>query len=78
MMIVTLMKLLVISIVARVRSESSLSIRIFLSFTLSESNSDKSFGVKLKKAISEPLANADINSKNNDATRQIIALMPGA
>jgi hypothetical protein len=77
-MIVTLMKLFVMRIVARVRSESSLSIRIFLSFILSGSSSDKSFGVKLKKAISDPLENADIKSRNSDAIRHIIALMPGA
>ena len=63
-MIVTLTKLLVINIVANVRSESSLSCTIFASpGFFSGSKSSRSCGVRLKKAISEPLAKPDIISK---------------
>ena len=78
MIIVTLTKLFVIRMVARVRSESSLSIRIFLSLVLSGLSSDKSFGDKLKNAISAPLAKPETKSKTIADIRHIIASMPGA
>lgn len=63
MMMVTLTKLLVIRIVANVRSESSRSIRIFLSVGVrSRSTSSISEGERLKKAISEPLAKPETTS----------------
>ena len=63
MIIVTLTKLFVINIVARVRSLSPLRYSIFLSAGIrSASISLMSFGVRLKNAISEPLAKPDIIS----------------
>ena len=62
-MIRTFTKLLVIRIVANVRSLSLRNISIFLSFELFSVSSDAiSVGVRLKKAISEPLAKPDNNS----------------
>jgi len=62
MIIVTLTKLLVINIVAKVRSLSLRNIWIFLSFdVLHASISEISDGERLKNAISEPLANPDNN-----------------
>ena len=61
---VTFTKLLVIKMVANVRSESSRNIIIFLSASVfSSSSSATSAGDKLKKAISEPLAKADMPNK---------------
>ena len=71
MIMVTLTKLLTMRIVAKVRSESSLSISIHLSLSLvSGSISAKSFGVRLKNAISEPLANPDSIRRNTVAIKQ--------
>lgn len=54
------MKLLVMSIVANVRSQSSRNFCMFLSHVVfSKLISAMSAGDRLKKAISEPLANAD-------------------
>lgn len=61
-MIVTLTKLFVMSIVANVRSESFLSMMMSLSFAFSSSSSARSFGERLKNAISEPLAKPDMIS----------------
>ena len=61
MIIVTLTKLFVIRIVASVRSLSSRNFRILLSLDVfCAFSSAMSDGDRLKKAISEPLANADI------------------
>ena len=65
MIMVTLTKLLVIRMVASVRSPSLRSCTILLSIVLfSGSSSLRSFGERLKNAISEPLAKPDINSRN--------------
>ena len=63
-MMVTLTKLLVIRIVASVRSESSRNIDMLLSAGFfSVSRLSRSCGDKLKNAISEPLAKPDNKSK---------------
>ena len=62
--------------VANVRSESLRSISILRSFTLfSSSSSVKSVGDKLKKAISEPLANPE-TIKSNAANMAAIITPP--
>ena len=64
MIIVTLTKLLVIRIVASVRSLSSRNFRMLLSLDdFCAFSSARSDGDRLKKAISEPLANPDIKSR---------------
>ena len=74
-MIVTFTKLLVIKMVANVRSESSRNICIFLSASVfSSSSSATSVGDKLKKAISEPLAKADM--PNNIAASTAATITP--
>lgn len=74
-MMVTLTKLLVIRMVAKVRSESSLSIFILASFALLDaSNSAMSVGERLKKAISDPLANAE--PTNSIIVRMLAMITP--
>lgn len=78
MIIVTLTKLLVISIVANVRSLSSSNNFIFLSISvLPELTSDISDGRRLKKAISEPLANPDTRSRSTVNKRATATPMEG-
>ena len=79
MIIVTLTKLLVIRIVANVRSLSSRSFFIFLSVSvLCCSSSLISFGERLKKAISEPLAYPErINNRAASAKAIIVPAVMG-
>ena len=75
-MMETLITLLVIRMVANVRSESSRSSRIRLSFSeLLSSNSLTSLGVKEKKAISDPDAKPE---KSNKTAANTIAKMAPA
>ena len=79
MIIVTLTKLFVIRIVASVRSLSSRNFSILLSLDdFWAFNSAKSDGDRLKKAISEPLANADIAISNMVSTIHINTPVVGA
>ena len=78
MIIMTFTKLLVIKIVAKVRSESSLNILIFISVgVLESSSSSTSEGERLKKAISDPLAKADKTSSMAAKTAAIILPVEG-
>ena len=71
---VTFTKLLVIRMVANVRSESLRSAMILPSDAdFSSSNSFSSFGVKEKKAISLPEAKPETKSKANAKTNAITA-----
>lgn len=77
-MMVTFTKLLVIKMVAKVRSESSRNICIFLSVSVFPSSSSAtSEGAKLKNAISEPLAKADIKSNIAAKTAAMTTPMDG-
>ena len=79
MIIVTLTKLLVIRIVASVRSLSSRNFRMLLSLDdFCAFSSARSDGDRLKKAISEPLANADIAISIIVSKMQIITPVVGA
>ena len=74
-MIRTFTKLLVIRIVANVRSLSLRNISIFRSFEFFSVSSDAmSVGLRLKKAISDPLANPDNN--NNTAVKTAVKIIP--
>lgn len=78
MIIVTLTKLLVMRIVANVLSESSRNILILASLGFfSISNEAMSVGLKLKKAISDPLANADIINNKAVMIQTMITPMVG-
>ena len=78
-MMVTFTRLLVISIVASVRSESSRSCLILTSSEVrSSSSSFKSLGDKEKNAISEPEAKPDTNNSRQAKTPAIIAPNDGA
>ena len=75
MIMVTLTKLLVIKIVASVRSLSVQRRSMFWSFALcSGSSSAMSVGERLKNAISEPLAKPDSN--NNTAANSMHKMTP--
>lgn len=78
-MMVTLTRLLVMRIVANVRSESFLNSIIFLSRSVfSSASSSKSLGEREKMAISEPEANPDAISSNAANSPEIITPMVGA
>lgn len=65
-------------IVANVLSESSRNIFILASLgSLSVSNDAMSVGLKLKKAISEPLANADTTNNKAVMIQAMITPMVG-
>ena len=75
---VTFTKLLVIKMVAKVRSESLRSSSIFLSrSSLLSSNSFKSLGESEKNAISEPEAKPDRNNKRMAKMPEMIAPKEG-
>ncbi|GAY28698.1 gliding motility-associated protein GldE [Prevotella sp. MGM1] len=79
MIIVTLTKLLVISIVANVRSESLRSCIILLSDTdFFSAIMLRSFGVSEKKAISEPEAKPEATNKRQANTPDMITPASGA
>ena len=79
MMMVTLTRLLVISMVASVRSLSALSFSMLASLLLfSGSSSLRSLGDNEKKAISEPEANPETSSSSPASTIAKMAPAEGA
>ena len=79
MMIATFTRLLVIRMVAKVRSESSRRARIFLSFSSELSSSSfMSFGESEKKAISDPEAKPEKNKRIRARIPEKMAPMEGA
>lgn len=77
-MMVTLIKLLVINIVASVRSLSSRSVFMLLSLEYFIALiSDMSEGERLKNAISDPLANAEAPKRHIVSSMAIITPIVG-
>ena len=78
MMMVTFTKLLVIRMVANVRSEFSRNFRILRSASfLSSSSSFRLLGDKEKKAISDPDVKAENTNSTHAKTQEMIAPVVG-